>query len=43
MIVENIPRRMAIIDQNKHGLPMSPASVALEKRLDGVLAGAALL
>lgn len=36
-------KRLGIIPQNEHRLPMAPATAELERRLDGVLARAGLL
>jgi 4-hydroxy-tetrahydrodipicolinate synthase len=36
-------KRLGLLAQNEHRLPMAPAEPALEKRLDGVLARAGLL
>jgi 4-hydroxy-tetrahydrodipicolinate synthase len=36
-------RRLGILDSNEHRLPMVPATAALEKRLDAVLARAGML
>ena len=36
-------KKLGIIDNNEHRLPMMPATPELEKRLDGVLARAGLI
>jgi 4-hydroxy-tetrahydrodipicolinate synthase len=36
-------KRLGILDDNQHRLPMMPASADLERRLDGVLERAGLL
>ena len=36
-------KRLGLIPENEHRLPMVPATPELEKRLDGVLARAGLL
>ncbi|MGU9956576.1 MAG: dihydrodipicolinate synthase family protein, partial [Arenicellales bacterium WSBS_2016_MAG_OTU3] len=41
--IKYMMKRLAIIKQNEHRLPMMPATPELEKRLDGVLQRAGLL
>ena len=35
-------KRLGVLDDNQHRLPMMPATVELERRLDGVLERAGL-
>jgi 4-hydroxy-tetrahydrodipicolinate synthase len=41
--IKYMMKRLGLIPQNEHRLPMAPATPDLEKRLDGVLERAGLL
>jgi 4-hydroxy-tetrahydrodipicolinate synthase len=41
--IKYMMKRLGLIPQNEHRLPMAPATLELEKRLDGVLERAGLL
>jgi 4-hydroxy-tetrahydrodipicolinate synthase len=41
--IKYMMKRLGLLAQNEHRLPMAPALPELERRLDGVLAGVGLL
>jgi 4-hydroxy-tetrahydrodipicolinate synthase len=41
--IKYMMKRLGLIPENEHRLPMAPATTELEKRLDGVLERAGLL